>query len=239
MGLSRPRAILCDFGNTVLREAQFDVRAGLEAVLALATDARGWTVEKLAEDLGELLADLEPRRHASQLEFPPHMTPRLLYEPRGIFFDEPPERLEWVFWSAATSWVSEPGVEQALDSLAAAGLPCGIVSNTAFRGETLSLQLAIHGLDGVFSWVISSAEHVVRKPHHLLFQLAARRLGIPPEDTWFIGDSFECDIEGAAGVGMVPVWYRPEGPDSVDVAPAACAVASWGEFQELLEIALA
>ena len=110
---------------------------------------------------------------------------------------------------------------------------------SAHARQTLERQLAIHSLRGPFSWVISSAEHVVRKPHHRLFQLASRRLGVPPEDIWFIGDSFECDMEGAAGVGMVPVWYRPAESASFDVAPAACSVASWGEFEELLGDALA
>jgi FMN phosphatase YigB (HAD superfamily) len=166
------------------------------------------------------------------------MTRRLIYEPRGIRFDKPDEDLEWLFWSAATAWAPQPGIEGVLDLLLDVGLPCGVVSNTAFRGATLARQLAIEGLDRPISWVIASADYVVRKPHRLLFELASRRLGTRPEETWFVGDSFECDVGGAAAAGMVPIWYHPAEASSDDCAPAAHAVASWSEFRELLEASI-
>lgn len=103
MALPRPRAILFDFGDTLLREGPVDVFAGVEAVLALATETGGTTARELADALTAVLEDLEPRRRSSQLELPTIMTWRLVYEPRGVRFDTPDADLEWAFWKAATT----------------------------------------------------------------------------------------------------------------------------------------
>lgn len=232
--LPKPAGVLFDFGDTILHEGPFDVLAGVKAVLAVASGPPTQTAEELAEALSDLLADLDPRRRTSQLELPPHLTMKLIYEPHGIEFDLSAEELEWTFWRAATTWTPEPGIQEVLTALSDLNVPCGVVSNTAFTGETLSRQLATSGLDGPISWVMASADYVVRKPHHLLFDLALRRLGTRPEVTWFVGDSFECDIEGAAAAGLVPIWYDTARAGTDRGAPAVRAVASWQEFLHLL-----
>ncbi|MDE7309455.1 MAG: HAD hydrolase-like protein [Lachnospiraceae bacterium] len=30
---------------------------------------------------------------------------------------------------------------------------------------------------------------------------------LKPEETWYIGDNYECDIVGARNAGLFPVWY--------------------------------
>jgi putative hydrolase of the HAD superfamily len=188
--------------------------------------------------MAQLMADLDPRRQASHLELPLHTICSLIYDPRGIHFNQSAAEIEWVFWSAATTWTLEPGVREVLAFLEEASVPCGIVSNTMFREQTIARQLAASGLDGVLPWVITSAEHVVRKPHPRLFALAAQRLRTPPADPWFVGDSFECDVQGAAAAGMVPIWYCPKGPPGKRIEPALRSVASRGELHDLLQAAL-
>ena len=233
MPLSPPDAVLFDLGNTILRELSFDTLAGVEAVLGEAVEPPRFTAEELTDALSEILADLEPRRFSSQLEFPPYMTPRLLYEPRGIQFDTSDEELEWIFWEAAICWEVEPGVDDVLSLLRKSHIPCGVVSNTAFRSQTLSRQLQKVGLGDYFSFVMASADYVVRKPHPLLFDLAARRLDTAPAKIWFVGDSYDFDIEGSSEAGMTPVWYCPSGATRTPVA-AGLVVSSWSEFLEHL-----
>jgi putative hydrolase of the HAD superfamily len=55
--------------------------------------------------------------------------------------------------------------------------------------------------------VIVSSEYGFRKLSPYLFELALRKAGLPPGDVWFCGDNPRADVEGAAQVGIFPVWY--------------------------------
>ncbi len=231
----QPKGMLVDFGNTLLREGPVDVLAGTTAVLGHVAAPVCHTAEDLAQAIVRLRQDLEPRRRAAQLELPPYAVDRLIYQPRGIRFDVPEEQVEWTYWNAATSWTVESGAVEALRTVARAGIPCGVVSNTAFRAATIARELERHGFGGLFLWVLASSEHVVRKPHPLVFEVAARRLGVPPGDIWFVGDSLDNDIHGAAGAGMTPIWYDPDGADPRDRAPpGGYVITAWDEFPGLL-----
>lgn len=206
MELVRPRGVLFDFADTLLREGPTDFLAGAAAVLALARDTAGCTARVLADLMRDLMADLDPRRRAAQIELPPETVWRLIYEPLGLTFDHEPTAVEWAFWSAATSWTPEPGIEPVLKLLHAHRLRCAVLSNTMFRSHVLARQLAANGL-GPFEFVMASSEEVLRKPHARLFKRAVQRLGENARDVWFVGDSLEYDIKGAAQGGLVPIWY--------------------------------
>ncbi len=70
----------------------------------------------------------------------------------------------------------------------------------------------IHDL-GLLSWipkehVFISAEAGCAKPGKEIFDLAADRLNIAAEGACFAGDSFACDITGAAGAGWRTIWMN-------------------------------
>ena len=232
----RPGGLLVDFGNTLLREGPVDTVAGVTAVLRHATTPAGHSAQELAQTIVELHTDLDPRRRAAQLELPPYIVDRLVYEPRGIRFDLPEEEVEWTYWDAATSWTVEPGAVEALRAVARAGIRCGIVSNTAFRGATIARELVRHGFGGLFLWVLASSELVVRKPHPLIYEVAARRLGLPGERIWFFGDSLDNDVFGPAAAGMTPVWYDPGAEAAPRNLPSGVRVVTdWAEFPKTLD----
>src|SRR2546427_11986373 len=235
--LTPPRGVLLDFGNTLLREGPVNLEAGAAAVLALARDQAGCTPTQLAAAMTEVMNDLEPRRRTALLEPPPATIGRLVYGPLGIAFDVQPEDVEWAFWSAATSWELEPGINAAIAAVERANIPWAVLSNTMFRGQTIARQLALSGLRGSHRFVMASAEYVLRKPHPRLFAIAAARLREPPHELWFIGDSHEHDVCGAAAAGFVPLWYCPRG--AMDAAePAVQVIGGRGAFPDLLAKAL-
>lgn len=234
MQLTKPRGVLFDFGDTLMREGPVDLRAGAAAVLAIAATTNGCTADQLAQAFAALMADLNPRRRASQLEPPPHTVWRLIYEPLGIRFAASPVDVEWTFWAGATTWTIEPGAVEAVASLARAGIPSAVLSNTMFRAETIARHLAANGFEKAFRWVMTSADFVLRKPHRRLFELAARRMGEAPADLWFIGDSWEFDVAGAVGAGLVPIWYCP-GVPAQEPESVVHALPNWLAFEELLE----
>lgn len=82
----------------------------------------------------------------------------------------------------------------------------GIITN----GPT-SHQLAKYRTLGVASWipedhVLTSGEVGANKPDIRVFQTAARRWDLKPEQTWYIGDSYEHDIAGAKNAGWHTIW---------------------------------
>ena len=57
----------------------------------------------------------------------------------------------------------------------------------------------------------------VSKPDAKIFRVALEWLGVRPEQTVMVGDSWSSDIVGAVGVGIPAVWYNPlrhEVPDT-------------------------
>ena len=72
-------------------------------------------------------------------------------------------------------------------------------------------ELAIHGMDRFFQFIIGSCDYGVRKPHPALFELAAAKLGVGAPDIWFVGDSLECDVAGAKAAGMTSIWLSQNG----------------------------
>ena len=74
-----------------------------------------------------------------------------------------------------------------------------------------SHQLAKYRTLGAASWipedhVLTSGEVGANKPDIRVFQTAAHRWNLAPELTWYIGDSYEHDIEGAKNMNWHTIW---------------------------------
>ena len=206
--LRKPLGILFDLGDTLLTYLRFDPEAGHAATLNIANNPLGYTVADIDNHIKKLNRDLIPRREKAQVEFHPHIIQRHVYEALHITFDRTPEEVERVFWRAATSWQLEPGVQNTLEILQNKNIPMGIVSNAAFCGRTLMWEVEQQGLADYFRFIMSSADYWVRKPHPLLLETAAAKLGLKPADVWYVGNSPQYDIAGAHNAGMGAVWYN-------------------------------
>ncbi|MFC4907092.1 HAD family hydrolase [Actinomadura gamaensis] len=66
-------------------------------------------------------------------------------------------------------------------------------------------ELAATGLAPLFRVAIASGEHGFHKPDPRLFAMALRRLGVPPEQAVYVGDSPDRDMRGARAAGVRPV----------------------------------
>lgn len=70
-----------------------------------------------------------------------------------------------------------------------------------------------------------------RKPNKRIFKLALKKADLQPEDVWYIGDNYQCDVVGARSAGIFPVWYigatsNPQGEDDV------LTISHWDELIE-------
>lgn len=141
----------------------------------------------------------------------------------GVALDDPGLRrfvaAEHAAEMAARTWA--PGGFELLEDLRSLGLLVGLVSNACDPGWVLERDLLDSGLRdrldvAVFSSVVGS-----RKPFEPIFRAALAALGVAPEETLFVGDRRDDDIEGAGRLGMRTVlatWFRNE-PDAGGPAP--------------------
>ncbi|MGI6243933.1 MAG: HAD family hydrolase [Prevotella sp.] len=86
--------------------------------------------------------------------------------------------------------------------------PMVLVSN--FYGN-IHTVLQEFGLDNYFKDVIESAAVGIRKPDARIFTLGVEKLGLKPEETMVVGDSFYKDIEPAIKAGCHTAWFKGKG----------------------------
>ncbi len=63
------------------------------------------------------------------------------------------------------------------------------------------------GLETHVQAIVTSEEVGHEKPHARIFELAAQKLGLKPQQLCMIGDSWDRDIKGALHFGMPCFWY--------------------------------
>lgn len=83
-----------------------------------------------------------------------------------------------------------------------------LVSN--FYGN-IAAVLKDFGLDSYFSKIVESAVVGVRKPDPRIFELGAEAMGLKPEETLVIGDSYRKDIVPAEKAGAQVLWLKGKG----------------------------
>jgi putative hydrolase of the HAD superfamily len=92
-------------------------------------------------------------------------------------------------------------------------LPLGIVSNSDGTVEQLLLENGIcqvsEGPGVPVVAIIDSAVVGVAKPDSRIFALGVEQLGLLPNETAFVGDSFRFDVLGATTAGLLPVHFDP------------------------------
>jgi putative hydrolase of the HAD superfamily len=100
---------------------------------------------------------------------------------------------------------AEPDIRQTLSKLRDTGLKLGIVSNTFVTGSSLDRHLKEFGILDFFPLRIYSHQTLWRKPNVKIFNEAACRLGLAPQEIMFVGDRLDNDIKGAQKAGMTPI----------------------------------
>lgn len=228
-----PRAILFDLGGTLLGQETFDTFAGTSRLMEIAHNPRAIPVQEVEDLARELDADITPRRETSMLEFHSWHFERLLYERLGISFEQTEAEVELEFWKASMRMQPEPGIAETLAELRQLDIPLAVVSNSTFSGEVLTWELAHHGLDSFFEFVMSSADYGLRKPNPLLMLTAVGKLNLDPADVWYIGDTPDKDIAGARAAGLQSVWYNPLHRGDPEPAPDV-EIHHWNQLPELV-----
>jgi len=233
--MRKPKGVLLDYGGTLVEEVAYNPRAGNEVLLARASYCPPHiTIEHVLQRAAQVTEEVAARRDEFQLETPWPALTRLIHDYLGIRFDAPMPELEMAFWKASVTTAPMPGAREALEEFHRGGVPIAVLSNCASGPEVIRYELEKYGLAEHLAFVMVSAEYAVRKPNVLLFDTAAARLGVEPQDIWFVGDRLDTDVAGAKTAGMTPIWFHPDG-----AVPSAGAitVTSWSELSTLFQTA--
>ena len=85
---------------------------------------------------------------------------------------------------------------------------CGIISNG--KAKTQRKKIRTLHLTDYFppERIIVSGDVGCQKPDREIFDLVARRFSFTLEGAWYIGDTFENDVAGAAGAGWKTIWMN-------------------------------
>jgi HAD superfamily hydrolase (TIGR01549 family) len=117
------------------------------------------------------------------------------------------ERLSLAHMAHLASMTVVPAEHTALLQQLAGRYPLALVSNFD-HGPTARRVLRDHGLAGVFTATLISAEFGRRKPHPAIFAAALHGLGVRPDEALFIGDSLGDDVLGAHNAGVPVAWLN-------------------------------
>ena len=237
--MRKPKMILFDYGQTLANEKKFDGIAGTKAVLQYATKNKyGHTAEDVqaaADAINAELGRFDPeRRHLVQVEVPNHMFTAYLYRSMGIELPLSHQDIDRAFWNAASPGVPSDGMEVFLAFLKEQKIRTGVISNITYCGEVVEERINSLLPEHDFEFIIATSEYMFRKPNKRIFELALEKAGLQPEDVWYIGDNYLCDVVGARNAGIFPVWYigataDPKGEDDV------LTIAHWDELQKIIE----
>lgn len=118
----------------------------------------------------------------------------------------------------------DPDVFGLLDELKARGIKLAIVSNCSSEEVWIIRQSRIYPY---FDEVILSYEVRMQKPDRRIYETAAERLGVSPDECVFVGDGGSHELQGARSAGMTAVqakWYTDKHPykrESIEGFPTA------------------
>ncbi len=207
-----PKMILFDYGQTLIAEQKFDGIKGTEAVLQYATRNKyhlsAEQVQARANEINEEFGRFHPeKRHLFQIEIPNTMFTPYLYESQGIEIALSNSEIDAVFWNAAAPGEPTEGIKEFLEYLKEEGIRTGVISNISYAPSVVAERINRLLPENAFEFIITSSNYIFRKPNKRIFDLALEKAQLHPNEVWYIGDSYECDVKGALNAGLFPVWY--------------------------------
>lgn len=235
-----PKMILFDYGQTLIAEKKFDGVKGTEAVLQYAVKNKyhlsAVEIQEKADEINRETGRFGPERgHLLQMEIPNTMFTPYLYESLGIEIALSNSEIDTVFWDAAAPGVPTEGIKEFLNYLKCKDIRTGVISNIAYAQSVVAERINRLLPENTFEFIITSSNYVFRKPNKRIFALALEKADLKPEEVWYVGDNYKCDVKGSLNTGMYPVWYigAINLPDMEH--KKILAIKDWSELRQRME----
>ncbi len=235
-----PKMVLFDYGQTLIAEQKFDGIKGTEAVLQYAAKNKyqlsAEQVQAKANEINREFGRFDPeKRHLFQIEIPNSMFTPYLYESQGIEIALSNAEIDTVFWDAAAPGVPTEGIKDFLEYLKTKGIRTGVISNIAYDPSVVAERINRLLPKNAFEFIITSSNFMFRKPNKRIFDLALEKAELRPDEVWYIGDQYECDVKGSLNAGLLPIWYI----GSIDLPytedKSILTVTNWDELRRRME----
>lgn len=234
-----PKMILFDYGQTLIAEQKFDGVKGTEAVLQYAVKNKyhlsAEQIQEKAVEINQELGRVSGKKHVLPIEIPNTMFTPYLYESLGIEIALSNSEIDKVFWDAAAPGIPTEGMGDFLEYLKERGIRTGVISNIAYDASVVAERIHRLLLGNAFEFIITSSHFIFRKPHKRIFDLALEKAGLQADEVWYIGDQYECDVKGALGAGLLPVWYIGAIDLPYEEDKNVLTVMCWEELRERME----
>ncbi len=236
--MKKPEMIIFDWGGTLVK-GSFDGHKGTKAVLNSALNTNGCTAEEVQLFAEEMNTDFgrvcDYSKEQPVVEVHQHKFQRFLYEYFDITFDKSEYEIEEIFFRNCHEICNTDGISDFLDFLHEQGIRTGVISNIDFTEVCLKRCINEMLPDNHFEFIIASSEYVYRKPHKRIFELALRKADLTADKVWYCGDNVCCDVLGAAGCGITPVWYNGALHSEQEPPDVDCIVISdWSTLQNII-----
>lgn len=208
--MKKPKAVIFDFGGTLVLDSEFDLERGVEYLRSIAINGESFTLKELCEIWYKLYADISLAGGGNApfgIETPLSSIFRCVFDISGIKFNRDFIELEHLFDCNNSDRKATPHMARLLEYIKDSGIKTGVISNITLTGEALRRSIGLIYPDNGFEFVITSADYCLTKPSSHMFLSAAKRLGVDTADCFYCGDSLKADVGGATASGMFPVLY--------------------------------
>ena len=235
-----PKMVLFDYGQTLIAEQKFDGVSGTEAVLQYAAKNKyhlsAEQIQAKADEINREFGRFDPeKRHLFQIEIPNTMFTPYLYESQGIEIALSNSEIDTVFWNAAAPGAPTEGIKDFLRYLKNKDIRTGVISNIPYAPSVVEERINRLLPENTFEFIITSSNFMFRKPNKRIFDLALEKAQLQPDEVWYIGDQYECDVKGSLNAGLLPVWYI----GAIDLPYTAdkniLTVKTWSEIERYME----
>lgn len=238
--MQKPKMILFDYGQTLINECGFDGERATAAVMQYAVSNKynltPQQVQAEANSMNKELNRFNPEtRHLFQVEVAVEPFNAYLYESLGIQLSISYDKAGEIFWDYASTCQPTQGIEAFLRFLQDQGIRSGVISNISFCGKALADRINRLLPENHFEMILASSDYVFRKPNHRIFQLALTKANLKADDVWYVGDQYDCDVIGAKGVGMFPIWYTGAIDFKQDMSKDCLKITTWEELKNIIE----
>ena len=209
-----PKMVLFDYGQTLIAEQ----------------------IQAKADEINREFGRFNPeKRHLFQIEIPNTMFTPYLYESQGIEIALSNSEIDTVFWNAAAPGVLTEGIKDFLRYLKNKDIRTGVISNIPYAPSVVEERINRLLPENTFEFIITSSNYIFRKPNKRIFDLALEKAQLQPDEVWYIGDQYECDVKGSLNAGLQPIWYigAIDLPHTVD--KNILTVKTWSEIEQYVE----
>lgn len=217
------RAVLFDFGDTVVLLEKFDYDVCLEELheslvknqVAISYDAFKRTYFETRNRIYKETEETLEEPHF-------HLRVSQTLEKLGHNFQPTDSRIVKASEAFVDRFVQCLQMEEDVPETLAAldrRYKLGLVSNLAFS-QGVWKALEKFGLNRFFNVIVVSGDVGWRKPHPKIFERALKTLNVKPSNAVFVGDSLRTDIKGAQDAGMKAIFVKRRPiKETVDIHP--------------------